>query len=116
MLKPANEPMQEPGDERPIGEVVHQLIEEGKAYAKAEAELAKAQALARAAGLKAPAILLFSALLFAQAAVSVLAVTIALTLSPMIGPLGGGLVAVLLAGGAAAGLGWLGVQKLKGGK
>ena len=116
MLKPANEPMQEPGDERPIGEVVHQLIDEGKAYAKAEVDLAKAQALARAAEFKLPAILLFSALLFAQAAVTVLAVTVALALAPLIGPLGGGLIAVLLAAGAAALLAWLGMQKLKGGK
>lgn len=114
MLKPANEPMQEPEDERPIGEVVHQLIDEAKAYAKAEVELAKAEALAKAAEFKLPAILLFTALLFAQAAVTVLAVTVALTLAPLIGPLGGGLVAVLLAGGAAVLLGWLGMQKLKG--
>ena len=116
MLKPNQEPMQEPEDERPIGEVVHQLIDEGKAYAKAEVDLAKAQALARAAEFKLPAILLFSALLFAQAAVTVLAVTVALALAPLIGPLGGGLIAVLLAAGAAALLAWLGMQKLKGGK
>jgi hypothetical protein len=116
MLKPANEPMQEPEDERPIGEVVHQLIDEGKAYAKAEVDLAKAQALAKAEAYKAPAILLFTALLFAQAAVTVLAVAIALALAPLIGPLGGGLVAVLAAGGAAALLGWLAINRLKGGK
>ena len=116
MLKPAKEPMQEPEDERPIGEVVHQLIDEGKAYAKAEVDLAKAQALAKAGELKVPAILLFTALLFAQAAVTVLAVTVALTLAPLIGPLGGGLIAVLVAGGAAALLGWLGMQRLTGGK
>ena len=112
MLKPAQEPMQE--DERPIGEVVSQLVDEGKAYAKAEVDLARAQALAKAAGLKVPAILLFAALLFAQAAVTVLAVTVALTLAPLIGPLGGGLVAVLLAGGTAGGLAWLAMQRLKG--
>ena len=116
MLKPAKDAPPEPGDEQPIGELVHQLIDEGKAYAKAEVDLAKAQALAKAAALKVPAILLFSALLFAQAAVTVLAVTIAMTLAPMIGPLGGGLVAVLVIGGAAALLGWLGVQKFKGGQ
>ena len=116
MLKPAHEAMQEPEDERPIGEVVHQLIDEGKAYAKAEIDLAKAQALAKAAELKVPAILLFTALLFTQAAVTVLAVTIAITLAPMIDPLGGGLIAVLVAGAAAAGLGWLGVQRLTGGR
>ena len=116
MLKPNAEPMQEPGDEKPIGEVVHQLIDEGKAYAKAELDLAKAQALAKAGELKIPAALLFAALLFAQAAVTVLAVTIALTLAPLIGPLGGGLIAVLVTGGAAALLGWLGIERLKGSK
>ena len=116
MLKPAKYAMPEPEDKPPIGEIVHQLIYQGKAYAKAEVDLAKAQALAKAAALKAPAILLFSALLFAQAAVTVLAVTVAMTLAPLIGPLGGGLVAVLIAGGTAALLAWLGVQKLKGGQ
>lgn len=116
MLKPAKDSMPDPEDEQPIGEIVHQLIDQGKAYAKAEVDLAKAQALAKAAALKAPAILLFSALLFAQAAVTVLAVTVAMTLAPLIGPLGGGLVAVLIAGGTAALLAWLGVQKLKGGQ
>ena len=116
MLKPGKEPMQDPDDELPIGEVVSQLIDEGKAYARAEAELAKATALAKLESLKVPAILLFSALLFAQAAVTALAVAIALGLAPLIGPFGGGLVAVIVAGGTAALLGWLGVQRLKGGK
>jgi hypothetical protein len=116
MLKPNAEPMQDPDDERPIGDVVHQLIDEGKAYAKAELDLAKAQALAKADALKIPAILLFGALLFAQAAVTMLAVTVAMTLAPLIGPLGAGLVAVLIASGAAALLGWLGLQRLKGAK
>ena len=82
MLKPNTEPMQEPEDEQPIGEVISQLVDEGKAYAKAEVELAKASALAKAAEFKVSAILLFAALLFAQAAVTVLAVTIALALAP----------------------------------
>jgi hypothetical protein len=116
MLKPGKEPMQDPDDELSIGEVVSQLIDEGKAYARAEAELAKATALAKLEELKTPAILLFGALLFAQAAVTVLAVAIAFGLAPLIGPFGGGLVAVILAGGAAALLGWLAVQRLKGGK
>ena len=116
MLKPSTDPMQEPDDERPIGDVVHQLIDEGKAYARAEVELAKAQAQAKVAEFKLPAILLFSALLFAQAAVTVLGVTIALALAPLVGPLAGGLIAVLLTGGMAGGLAWLGVRKLQGAK
>jgi Putative Actinobacterial Holin-X, holin superfamily III len=114
MLKPANEPMQEPEDERPIGEVVGQLVDEAKAYAKAEVELAKAQALAKAEAYKIPAILLFTAMLFAQAAVTALALTIAFGLSPLIGPVGAGLIAVLFAAGVAAGLAWLAIERLKG--
>ena len=113
MLKPSSDAMQDPADERPIGEVVHQLIDEGKAYAKAELDLARAQAFAQADRFKMPAALLFGALLFAQAAVTVLAVTIALALEPLIGPLGGGMVAVVLAGGTAGLLAWLAVQRLK---
>ena len=115
MLKPA-ETLQGPEDERPIGEIVHQLLDEGKAYAKAEFDLAKATAEAKADEYKWPAIYFFAALLFAQAAVTVLAVTIALALATIIGPLAGGLVAVLVAGGAAGGLAWLGVNKIKGAK
>lgn len=114
MLKPVQEPLPEPEDERPFGEVVSQLVDEGKAYAKAEVDFAKASALAKASEFKVPAVLLFASLLFAQAAVTVLAVTIALALAPLIGPLGGGLVAVLVAGGAAAMLAWLAIQRLKG--
>ncbi len=114
MLTPNKEPRQEADDEPSIGEVVSQLFDEGKAYAKAEVDLAKAQASAKVAELKVPAILLFSALLFAQATVTVLAITVALALEPMIGPLGGGLIAVLLAGGAAGLLAWLGVKRLQG--
>lgn len=113
MLKPANEPMEDPAEGRPIGEIVLSLLDEGKAYAKAEFNLAKATAEAKAAELKVPAILFFAALLFAQAAVTVLAVTVALALATLIGPLAGGLVAFLFTGATAAGLGWIGYRKLK---
>jgi hypothetical protein len=116
MLKPARDAMQESEDERPIGEVVSQLVDEGKAYARAEVELAKASAFAKAGEFKVPAILLFAALLFAQAAVTVLAVAIVLALAPLVGPLAGGLVAVLVAGGAAGLLAWLGIKRLQGSK
>ena len=116
MLKPANEPMQRPEDERPIGEIVGQLVDEGKAYAKAELELAKAQAEAKAAEYKWPAILLGGSLLFALAAVTALAVTIVLSLATLIGPLAGGLIAVAITGGAAYALYWLAMQKLKAAK
>ena len=113
MLKRAD-PSLEPDDEQSIGEVVSDLVDQGKAYAKAEVELVKAQALAKVEQFKVPAILLFGALLFAQAAVTVLAVAVALGLAPLIGPFGGGLVAVVLAGGVAALLAWLAIKRLQG--
>ena len=103
-------------DEKPIGELFGQLIDEGKAYAQAELGLARASAEAKASELKWPAILLFSSLLFAQAAVTVAAVTVALALATLIGPLAGGIVAVLLAVGTAYLLYAIGMAKLKGSK
>jgi hypothetical protein len=103
-------------DEKPIGELFGQLIDEGKAYAKAELGMAKASAEAKADELKWPAILLFSALLFAQAAVTVAAVTVALALEPLIGALPGGIVALLLTAGAAYLFFALAMAKLKAAK
>ena len=88
-------------EEKPIGDLFGQLIDEGKAYARAELGLAKANAEVKAERYKWPAILLFCALLFGQAAVTVLAVTVALAVATLIGPLAGGLLAVLFAGGVA---------------
>ena len=59
--------------ERPIGELVHELVEEGKAYAKAEADLAKAIALAKAKALAIPAGLLVAALFIGMTALNALA-------------------------------------------
>jgi|SRR6186997_1955205 len=103
-------------DERPIGELFGQLIDEGKAYAQAELGLAKASAEAKADEFKWPAVMLFSALLFAQAAVTVAAVTVALALATLIGPLAGGLIAILLTAGVAYLLYAAGMARLKAGK
>jgi hypothetical protein len=100
-------------DERPVGELFGQLIDEGKAYAKAEFGLARLSAEAKADELKLPAILLFSSLLLAQAAVTVAAVTVALALEPLIGALPGGIVAFLLTAGAAYALFAVGLARLK---
>ncbi len=114
MLKPSAEPgIPPPDDERPVGELVHELVEDGKAYAKAEIGLAKRIATAKANALKTPGILFFSALLLLQAAVNVLAVGVFFLLEPAIGALGGGLVAFLVFAAVAGGLAWLGVKKLR---
>ena len=115
MLKPTDPALQpsEPGDERPIGELVHQLVEDGKAYAQAELGVAKSIASAKAGSFKVPAILLGTALLFLQAAVTVLAVAVFLGLLALMGPVLAGLVAFLIFAGGAAALAWFGIAKAK---
>jgi hypothetical protein len=114
MLKPAEPAMRpEPDSERPIGELVSQLVDEGKAYAKAEIGLAKAIATAKVGILKVPAILLGAAFLLVQAAVTVLAVAIFLGLLPAVGPIFAGLLAFLVFAGIAAGLAWYAVEMIR---
>ena len=115
MLKPTDPGLtpSDPGDERPIGELVHQLVEEGKDYAQAELGVVKAIASAKAGSLQVPAILLGAALLFAQAAVTVLAVAVFLGLLALMGPVLAGLLAFVIFAGGAAALAWFGVQKAK---
>ena len=115
MLKPA-EPGPggpDPAEERPIGELVSQLIEDGKAYAKAEFDVARAIAAAKADTLKLPAILFGAAFLFLQAAVVVFGMTLYLTLVSRLGPFLSGLIATLICLGVAGGLAWYAVRRLK---
>jgi hypothetical protein len=100
-------------EERPVGELVNELIENGKAYARAEMGLVKAIASAKADALKVPAILFGAAFLLLLAAVTALAVMVGMALAKYIGPLGGGLAAFLIFAGLAGGLAWLGVRKLQ---
>ena len=112
MLKPAD-PAAAPGNERPVGELVHQLVEDGKAYARAEVDLVKAIAAAKGNAAKLPAILFGAALLLLIGAVAGLAVGVALALALVIGPLAAGLVTFLIFGGIAGGLAWYGAQRLR---
>lgn len=116
MLKPPNEPGAAPTpdeNERPVGELVHELIEDGKAYARAEMSVVQAIAGAKANAVKVPAILFAAAVLLLQGAINVLAVGVALALVRFIGPLGAGLAAFLVFAGLAGGLAWYGVKKLR---
>jgi hypothetical protein len=91
-------------DEKPIGELFGQLIDEGKAYAKAELGLAKATAEAKADAAKKPALLGAASLLFLVAGVVVLCMTLALGHATLVGPLAGGLIASLITFAIAYGL------------
>lgn len=98
--------------ERPVGELVHELVEEGKAYAKAEIGLARAIAVARARALALPSALLGVAFLLAQTAVTVLGVGIYVALYWSMGPILAGIVGFLIFAGLAGGLAWYAVQQL----
>lgn len=110
MLKPVDPA---PQGERPIGELVSELIDDGKAYARAEFDLAKAIATAKARALAMPAVLFGAAFVFALAAVTALAVGVVMALAKLIGPLLAGLVGLLIFAAIAAGLGWYGAERLK---
>ena len=114
MLKPAQPPMRpEPGTERPIGDIVSELVDEGKAYAKAEIGLAKAIASAKIAIFKVPVILFGGAFLLLQAGVTALAVAVFHGLLGLMGPILAGLVAFLIFAGIAGALGWFAVRMIQ---
>lgn len=111
MLKPA-----EPGPpppERPIGELVHELIEEGKAYAQAELGVAKAIASAKTRALALPAALFGVAFILALAAVVALAVGVVIALAKFLGPLLAGFVGLLIFAGLAGLLGWIAAERIR---
>lgn len=110
MLKPADPG---PQAERPIGELVHELIEDGKAYARAEIDLYKTIAAAKGKALAFPAALFAVAFILALAAITALAVGLVLALAKFIGPLLAGLVGLLLFAAIAGALAWYGVQRLR---
>jgi len=112
MLKPP-EPESGPSSERPIGELVNQLVEDGKAYARAELDVARAIATAKGKALALPGGLIFAAMLVAQAAVTVLAVATFVTLALVMNPIFAGLIASLVFAALAGGLAWYAVRRLK---
>jgi hypothetical protein len=111
MLKPADPGP--PPPERPVGELVHELIEDGKAYARAEIGLLKALAAAKGRALALPAALFAAAFVFALAAVTALAVGVVNALATLIGPLAAGFVGLLIFAAIAGALGWYGYGRLR---
>lgn len=108
MLKPAD-----PNSERPIGELVQELVEEGKAYARAELDVARAIAAAKGKALVVPAILFGIAFILSLAAVTALAVGVVIALAKFVGPLAAGIIGLLVFLAVAAGCGWYGYQRLR---
>jgi hypothetical protein len=111
MLKPA-EPAP-PDNERAIGDIVSDLVDDAKAYARAELDLAKAIAADKARGLKVGAALLAIAAFVAFGAITALSVGIFAFLAGFLGPLLGGIIAFLLIGAIAGVLAWAGIAKVR---
>jgi hypothetical protein len=111
MLKPADPAP--PPPERPVGELVSELIEDGKTYARAEIGLAKAIAAAKGKALALPAALFGIAFVCALAAVTALALGIVIALETFIGPLAAGFIGMLIFAAVAGLLGWYGYQRLR---
>lgn len=109
MLKPVDPG---PQPERPIGELVHELIEGGKAYARAELDVGKAIAAAKGKALVLPVALFGVALILSLASVTALAVGVVIGLAKFIGPLAAGFIGMLIFAALAGGCGWIGYQKL----
>lgn len=110
MLKPVDPGSQE---ERPVGELVSELIENGKAYARAEIGLLRAIAVAKGKAVAIPAALFVAALLIGMAAINALVVGVVIALETFIGPLAGGFVGMLIFAAVAGLLGWAGYAKLR---
>ena len=115
MLKPSDPGSLPPqgGEERPVGELVHQLVEDAKAYAQSELKLVKAIASKKAGALVLPAALFGIAFVLVQAGVNALAVGVLLGIADALGPLLAGLIAFLIFAAIAGGLAWWAVRKLK---
>jgi protein-S-isoprenylcysteine O-methyltransferase Ste14 len=111
MLKPVDPGP--PPPERPIGELVHELIENGKTYARAEIYLAKTIAAAKGKALAIPAAMFGVAFICALAAVTALAVGVVLALETFIGPLAAGFVGMLIFAAITGLLGWAGYSRLR---
>src|SRR3569623_1476683 len=112
MLKVTEQP-QPADDERPIGELVHQLIEDGKAYARAEVGLVKAIATAKASALAMPIGLLVAALFIGMAALYALAFGIMLALVKLVRPLLAGVIGMLILAAVAGGLVWFAIGRIR---
>ena len=93
-----------PPPDTSLGELVGRLLDEGKAYVRAEARLFELKVQAEIGKYKQAAILAAAAILLAIAALVALSVTLVIGLARWIGPFGGGLLAVALFAAGAFGL------------
>ena len=89
------------------------MIEDGKAYTRAEVGVVRAIAAAKARALALPAGLLGAAFALTQAAITALAIGVFAALYWLLGPIGAGVAAFLLFSVLAGALGWYAVKRLQ---
>ncbi|URD61314.1 phage holin family protein [Sphingomonas sp. KRR8] len=114
MLKPASPPIS--GDDS-VGDLLHRLVNDGKAYAQAEVAYVKTLGSEKAAQAKQPVIYGVAALLFAHAAFLAVCALIWVGLAQLMNAALAGLLTVIILGAVAGVLGYLaygGVRKMTG--
>jgi hypothetical protein len=112
MLKPADD-VPPGGGDRSLGELATQLVDDAKAYARAEFDFAKAVAAEKSKGLAVAGILFALAWLLAIGAVSALCVAVFVSLAYLMPTWLAGLLTFFIVSAVAGGIGWLGWQKLQ---
>ena len=113
MLKTPDHPPSQVPPESSIGDIASQLVDDAKAYAKAEVGVAKAIAGEKANAVKTPLILLVGALFVAMGALNALCIAIFVALAALMGPVLAGIIAFLLIGAVAAAMAWIGYSRLR---
>ena len=91
-------------DDRSIGEMIGQILDDGRSYAQAEIDLAKVRAKAEVNRYRRAAMLGGAAAALALAALVAFAMTLVIGFARWFGPFGGGAAAVLILALAAFGL------------
>lgn len=113
MLRPieVSPPASDPRDES-IGELVSRLVEDGRAYARAELDLVKRIARHRAGRAKSGAILLGIGVTSLLCALTALVLALVLGLATLIGPFGAGMAVFAVLAGIGGLLAYAGVNGL----
>jgi len=110
VLKPVGTPLR---GEDGIGELVHRLVDDGKAYAKAELAYARTLGTEKVGQAKAPIIYGVAALLFAHAAFLTLCALVWVALAQVMNAALAGLITLVVLGVIAGVLGSLASSRLK---
>jgi hypothetical protein len=112
MLRPSEDLPPRRGN-RSLGELATQLVDDAKAYARAEVDFAKAVAAEKTKSLGVAGLLFGVALLLAIGAVSALCVAIFVSLAYLMPAWLAGLLTFFIVSAVAGAIGWVGWQKLQ---